>query len=101
MADTENLTPEEEAENAAEHKRLGELPAVYVDTFASYITSTFMRLAFGENLRDKTYYRTAILLELEDAIALRDFLTERIARMEEKAREKAEKAVEKEVPKDG
>jgi len=94
MADAKaDLTTEEKAEREAELERVGSIPAVYVDQWWTTIWAGGMRVTFGEEIAGKSFFRSAIMLDYSDVVALRDHLTARIARMEEKAKAKAAESI--------
>lgn len=45
---------------------VGEIPAFYVDTWYYNWWPTGLRLTFGERLSGKSYYRTAIMLDVPE-----------------------------------
>ena len=63
------------------------LPATFIDSFWLTIWQGHIRFTFGENLVGKTWYRSGIVMEIEDAEALAKDITTLVARFKSRAKE--------------
>lgn len=57
-------------ERAARHLQIGPVPALYIDTWNLNSWQGHVRITFGESLGRKDYFRTAIVVDTDDAISL-------------------------------
>ena len=62
----------------------GEVPAIYADSFTLSIRADRLRIAFGEYLEGKVYYRTAVSVPLDDAKSLSKDIIELLERQRRK-----------------
>lgn len=75
MADaTEDKDHAEDIENAAV------IPALYSDTYWLTVWSGHIRLTFGEQLADKARYRSALVMDWDDALSLAKDIVELVER---------------------
>jgi hypothetical protein len=65
-----------------------QVEAVFCDTYFLNIWPEYLRIAFGEHLRDRPYYRSAIAMPISDAKSLAKDILELVERIEkDKAKE--------------
>ena len=94
------MSDDTEAEKAAarEERResRGDLPAVFIDTWAFSTWQGHVRITLGEEIGNKDVYRSAFLMELNEAEYFANHLLKviRIRREKEAAKKQAESAPE-------
>ena len=70
MADdiSQEKTTAELEEEAARDRAIGAIPGFYIDTWSMYSWKGHIRVTFGEIFRDTDNFRTAIVMNTDDAI---------------------------------
>jgi len=91
----EKKTVAELEEEAARDRSIAAIPGLYVDTWSMYSWKGHVRVTFGEIFHDTDNFRTAIVMDVDDAI----LLARRMLRMAErrKARDLERAAKELEI----
>ena len=65
-----------------------QIAASFTDTYYVNIWPGALRIAFGEALRGKAFYRTAVVIPIDDAKALANDILELIVRLESDEKKK-------------
>jgi hypothetical protein len=69
---TDDITPEKTAaeldEEAARDQEIGAIPGLYIDTWSMYSWKGHIRVTFGEIFHDTDNFRTAIVMNIDDAV---------------------------------
>ena len=98
---TEERTVAELAEEAGRDRAVGAIPGLYIDTWTMYSWKGHVRVTFGEVYHDTDNFRTAIVMNTDDAVIfarrLLRMAERRKARDLERAAQEAEAEPEKET----
>jgi hypothetical protein len=69
---TDDVTPEKSAaeleEEAVRDHAIGAIPGLYIDTWHMYSWKGHVRVTFGEIFHDTDNFRTAIIMNVDDAL---------------------------------
>jgi hypothetical protein len=83
MADT-TATSSKNADRERRELERAQLPAIYVDTWASLAWKDHIRIILGEGFRSGPQYRAAFVMTWADAELLGSYLLETVAEQREK-----------------
>ena|ERR1700722_15640644 len=93
-ADQAPATNELTEEDAREQREMAGIPAIYVDTWHLYTWTGHMRITFGEIFGDIDSFRSAVVMEIDDAERLANQILRMIERRRARRRQREEDKTE-------